>query len=301
VAVRFAGRASKHGRDQVDHDLAIAGPDTGDQDLVCSCVVGASAAARRGKGPTITTSTTAKAAASTATWNSRAASASTKAPVPADNAEQAAAAASGKTWEGAASPSLAAIGAAKWTDAITAGAEEATTPSTTAEAPERTATSSAVTALPAVTGAAPVKSAAARVSATSPTSAPFARTAASTGDDQRRIIGADHERAAAPTTASHPSAADGDPQNFTRGQVEAAADLGTSPARHSSCITTLRAKGDGLIGAVDDCRRICWGRARVVASDGSRLRAGLPVELQFWDDADRPGDRGGGYRNPSRR
>jgi len=68
VAVRLFRRASKH---IADHDLAVSGPDTGDQDLVCSCVKGAAATARRGP---VATSTTAKAAASTPTWKGRAAS-----------------------------------------------------------------------------------------------------------------------------------------------------------------------------------------------------------------------------------
>jgi hypothetical protein len=122
--------------------------------------------------------------------------------------------------------------------------------------PERTATSSGTTSVPAVTGAAPAAAietasgAAALTGVTSSTSAASGPTAR-TGDDQRRIIGADHEGATAPATASHTRAAHDDLQNFARGQVEAAADLGTSPTRHTSCITTLRAKGDDLIGAVD--------------------------------------------------
>jgi hypothetical protein len=83
---RNRGRLGYGGCDFCDDDLAISDLNTGDQDLVCSCVEGA--AARRGP---VATSTTAKAAASTPTWISRAASAATKATVPALGAAEAAA------------------------------------------------------------------------------------------------------------------------------------------------------------------------------------------------------------------
>jgi hypothetical protein len=245
-------RLGHRGRKFGDDDLAIAAPEVGHQDLIDPRIEGAAAAARGGPAAT---STTAKAAASTSTWISRAPSAATKAPVSAVDVEggDAAGAASSKIWEGAAAPSLAE--GTKWTDAITAGAEEATTPATPAEAPERTATSSAVTALPAVTGAASAAAsetasgAAALAGTTSATSAASATTAATTSDNKRHVIGADHEGATAPTTASHTGAADGDLESFPGGQAKIAANLGglTACAARKAAVSTLRAKREDLI------------------------------------------------------
>jgi hypothetical protein len=248
------------GRHLCDDDLAVSGLETGDQDLVGAGVEGAAAAARWGPAAT---SATAVAAASTATWISRTAAA-TKASVPADDVERgdAAGAASSKIWEGAAAPSLAE--GAKWTDAITTGAEEATTPATTAEAPERTATSTAVTAVPAVTGATSVAAgetasvATALAGGTSATSAASAPTAAATTDNQRRVIGTDHEGATTPTTARHTRAADGDLESFPGSQAKIATDLGpeTAGAARKPTVSTLRAKGEDLIGVGRRHRKI---------------------------------------------
>ena len=82
-----------------------------------------------------------------------------------------------------------------------------------------------------------------------------AASAARIGDDQRRVIGADHKT---PTPASAPKtgacAADGDLQHLPCGQIAVAADLGSSTAigvTNTIASATLRAKGDDLIGALD--------------------------------------------------
>jgi hypothetical protein len=276
---RDRGGLWNRGREFGDHDLAVATLEIRHQDLVYAGVKGPATTTRIGP---VATSTTAKAAASAPTWISRAATASTKATVPADNAGEAAAAASSKIWEGAAAPSSAARGA-KRTGAITTGGEEATTSATAAEATERAATSSAVTALPAVTSAAPASAPAALAGTTSTASADASGpTAAPTGDNQRRIVGADHEGATAPTTAlpaatrAAPAAADGDLEGFPGSQVEVAADLGASTAcAAKATVSTLRAKGEDLIsvacrhrkgdeatGEIEDDWRSLGGRRR---------------------------------------
>jgi hypothetical protein len=77
-------------------------------------------------------------------------------------------------------------------------------------------------------------------------------TAATAGDDERRVTGTDHESAT--TTAAgltpHTGAADGDLEGVSAGQAKIAADLGTSTARATkgTCISALRAKSEDLIG-----------------------------------------------------
>jgi hypothetical protein len=105
----------------------------------------------------------------------------------------------------------------------------------------------------------------------------MAATAATAGDDERRVTGTNDE-SATPATASlarHTRAADSDLQHLACGQTEGATDLGTETARADKASkrtgAALRAKREDLVGVG---RRHREGNETTGISEVERCSAG---------------------------
>jgi hypothetical protein len=212
------------------HHLAVAGPEIGDQNLVCSRIEGAATTAR-----SITTGAT-KAAAPAAVPATTAVAA-TRA-----GAEAATAQATREVWKRTTTAPAVRIRAA-------AGAEKAATAATTTVLHTGTTAAASAPALATVTAVRPDE---APLAGEADNAHNDATTATATGDDQRRVAWADHETATAAATVDTTATGttNGDLQRFASDQGEVATDFGPSTTyadADEAAASPLRAKGEDLI------------------------------------------------------